>query len=252
MTPSSAPRRRHRDRFDPASWAAILEGPDEEAAGYLFRRGIELAARVCAAARPRGACWLDLGCGTGHLAGLLERQGLRVLAADHDLAMLRFARHAPVPAEVALVAARASELPLRDGTVDGVVAVSLLGCLDDPEAVLRSAARVVRPGGFLVATATSASSLARSAEHAFARVAGGTVAPGAPAIRSYRVAELRRLASQAGFTVQSITGYGLHLQRGRRLLPPARLSRALENRLPAVLERYVARNLLLVARRSGR
>jgi ubiquinone/menaquinone biosynthesis C-methylase UbiE len=87
--------------------------------------------------------------------------------------MLRFARSRVLGADdAALLAGDAPSLPLADRTLDGVVAVSLLGCVADAGVVLREIARVLRPGGLLIATVTSRSSLLRRAEHLAALLNG--------------------------------------------------------------------------------
>jgi SAM-dependent methyltransferase len=46
-------------------------------------------------------------------------------------------------------------LPLADGSLDGVAAVNCLYFLDDPVAAVREARRVLRPGGLFVASSPS-------------------------------------------------------------------------------------------------
>jgi demethylmenaquinone methyltransferase/2-methoxy-6-polyprenyl-1,4-benzoquinol methylase len=93
---------------------------------------------------PAGSRVLDLACGTGDLAALAQRAGLRALGADLSSGMLA-ARHPGVPA----VQADATALPLPEGTVDGVVCGFALRNFADLFGSLREAARVLRPGGRL-------------------------------------------------------------------------------------------------------
>jgi len=94
-----------------------------------------------------GALVLDLGCGTGSLLDPLRRRGYRPLGLDvrpEGLASVR----ARDP-DAWLVQAEADHLPLRDGSVDAVVALDVLEHVDD-RAVLAEVSRVLRPGGLLV------------------------------------------------------------------------------------------------------
>ncbi|WP_079406666.1 class I SAM-dependent methyltransferase [Streptomyces sp. 3211] len=129
---------------------------DAEAEAYDATRGgtprAEAAAEAVLGLLPAHArTLLDLGCGTGIVTGLLNRPGLRVLGADASHAMAATALRRGVP--VAL--ADAARLPVRSRSLDAVSAVWLLHLLREPglvPAVIAEAARVLRPGGVLLAT----------------------------------------------------------------------------------------------------
>jgi demethylmenaquinone methyltransferase / 2-methoxy-6-polyprenyl-1,4-benzoquinol methylase len=86
---------------------------------------------------------VDLACGTGDLIRLAEHERYRVIGVDFALNMLRSARGVSAP----LVEADAARLPLSDGSVDGIVSGFALRNFTDLAAVLREAARVLRPVG---------------------------------------------------------------------------------------------------------
>jgi ubiquinone/menaquinone biosynthesis C-methylase UbiE len=106
------------------------------------RRSLALAAL-----RP-GERVLIPGCGTGldfeHLP-----DGVRVVAGDVAPGMVRAARARAeslgLDAEVGALDAHRLDLP--DGSVDAVLLHLLLAVVPDPEAAIREAARVLRPGG---------------------------------------------------------------------------------------------------------
>jgi len=108
---------------------------------------------------------LDLGCGTGHAAGILAAmagQGL-ILGLDHSEIMLarasRHNRHAVRQGRVHLVRGRIDALPWRDNTIDKILAVHIVYFAG--EAGVREARRVLRPGGRIAIVATDRSAMTR-------------------------------------------------------------------------------------------
>jgi SAM-dependent methyltransferase len=94
----------------------------------------------------------DVGCGPGAFAEALTARGAEVTAIDSSPAMLAAVAARGLGCE--LVEADALALPLADGSHDAACLVQVLEYLDDPVAALREAARVVRPGGVVLAADT--------------------------------------------------------------------------------------------------
>ena len=113
-----------------------------------------------------GATVVDVGCGTGDLCDVLVAAGHRPVGVDVSAGMLARA-HTAAP----LVRADALTLPVPDGTVDGVVTGFALRNLVDLDRFFRECARIVQPGGRVVAleTAEPASALARAGHHVWFR-----------------------------------------------------------------------------------
>jgi SAM-dependent methyltransferase len=95
-----------------------------------------------------GPTVVELGVGTGLIAAGLRRLGIDVAGFDLSGAMLREAIDR-LGSRVAM--ADVDCLPLADDTVDTAIFVWVLQLVPDPIATLGEAARIVRPGGRVVA-----------------------------------------------------------------------------------------------------
>jgi ubiquinone/menaquinone biosynthesis C-methylase UbiE len=107
-------------------------------------------ALVAASPVPVAGCRaLDVGAGAGASSRALTRAGARVVAVDVAAAMLAVDRVRRPPA----VLADAQALPFGADRFDLAVAACSLTHVPDPVAGLREVARVVRPGGVVLADA---------------------------------------------------------------------------------------------------
>jgi SAM-dependent methyltransferase len=107
--------------------------------------------RVLAARRPRTV--LEVGGGQGELAERMQRElGATVTFVDQSERMVELARgRGIVDARVGDV----QELPFADGAFDTVVAAWMLYHVPDVDRAVAEIARVLRPGGALVAVTNS-------------------------------------------------------------------------------------------------
>lgn len=92
---------------------------------------------------------VDVGAGSGEPARWMQRAGLRVTCVDLDPHILA---HAPTDAR--RLVARADALPFPNATFGGAFTRFLLQHVPDPQAVVSEMARVVRPGGLVLAMDT--------------------------------------------------------------------------------------------------
>lgn len=102
---------------------------------------------------PPGRSWLDVGCGTGSLSGVILRAAApaRVVAVDRSAAYLAAARRGLSGDRLAVAVGNAGALPFAPQRFDAVVSGLLLNFLPDPEAALRGMVRAARPGGMVSA-----------------------------------------------------------------------------------------------------
>lgn len=91
-----------------------------------------------------GSC-LEIGCGTGVHAGRVRDLGWTPVGVDLSAGMLRHAR-----GRLPVAHGDAERLPVRDGSVPAVLAMMVHTDMPGYPAVLREAARVLRPGGVFV------------------------------------------------------------------------------------------------------
>jgi SAM-dependent methyltransferase len=110
------------------------------------------AAIIAAVAAARPSRVLEVGCGWGELARRIAGEvDTDVIATDLSPHMVELARAGGVAAEVADV----QDLPFADGNFDVAVAAWMLYHVPDRDRALSELARVLRPGGRLVATTNS-------------------------------------------------------------------------------------------------
>jgi SAM-dependent methyltransferase len=141
---------------DPAGVAAEYaseRGLEGRRAAYRYAKGPdarEMALAAVAEAAPAEV--LEVGCGPGELAvEIVSRTGARVRALDLSPRMVELALGRGVDARVGDV----QELPFDDGAFDCAVAAWMLYHVPDVDRALSELARVLRPGGRLVAVTNS-------------------------------------------------------------------------------------------------
>jgi SAM-dependent methyltransferase len=160
-----------------------LNDPDLVREEYASEQGLE-ARRSLYEGRigpdPREVMWaeivapspsrvLEVGPGPGEVSERIQRElGARVVAVDVSERMVELARRRGVDARVGDV----EELPFADDEFDLVVAAWVLFHLPDLDRGLAEIARVLRPGGRLVAVTNSEHHLGEARSHAGFSMAG--------------------------------------------------------------------------------
>jgi SAM-dependent methyltransferase len=145
-------------RFDDPQFVreqyATEDGLAARAALYLYGGGTDGRDVVVEELRRRAPRRvLEVGCGWGELAERIEREiGCEIVATDQSKRMVELSRERGLDARVADV----QSLPFPDGEFDAAVAAWMLYHVADLDRGLGELARVLRPGGFLVAATNAA------------------------------------------------------------------------------------------------
>jgi SAM-dependent methyltransferase len=170
--------------------------PDLVGPRHHYRVG--LMARVLAARCPPPAAprVLDAGAGRGTLAARLAAAGYQVTALDESAAFLAYARQRWTAQRLRLVRGDVGRLPFAAAAFDAAVCGEVLEHLADDVAAVTELARVLRPGGVLVATVPAGARaydwLDRWAGHA----------------RRYEPAQLAARLAAGGFAVERLVRWG--------------------------------------------
>lgn len=122
---------------DVADWyeTEFLAGPDLIGVNDQLRRLLGPGDGPC----------LEIGCGTGARASVVAGLGRTPIGVDLSAGMLRY-----TPGRLPAVRGDATRLPFASGSLPAAVAVMIHTDVPDYPAVLREAARVLRPGGVFV------------------------------------------------------------------------------------------------------
>ncbi|HJX51272.1 MAG TPA: class I SAM-dependent methyltransferase [Polyangia bacterium] len=113
-------------------------------------------ALACYGLGPPGR-FLDVGCGSGWVAGALQRCGYSVVGVDTATVLVQKA-HQRFPG-IDFVAGRIDQLPPDLGPFNGVGFFDVIEHLDDPISLMRSALAHAAPGALVMATVPALRSL---------------------------------------------------------------------------------------------
>jgi ubiquinone/menaquinone biosynthesis C-methylase UbiE len=213
-----------------AGWYADDRRPTLEADNLLARR--RLAGEMIAAAVGPPARILDVGCGTGDMAGWLMKRGYRVAGVDIAEPMVLRARERWPEGQFEV--GDGERLPFDNASFDAVVCLGVIEYLDADGRALAEIRRVLKPGGAAVISTPSCISplyhldrLVLIAEEAAKplfyaakyRLRGRRVPPEPPSadvtIRRYRRGPWLRLLRSAGLEPEDWVCHGWGWYRSR-------------------------------------
>lgn len=102
---------------------------------------------------PQGLAWLDAGCGTGALTGLIfdRMNPIEVAGIDPSDGFLDVARRTLTDERASFAIASAEAIPHGDGRFDAVVSGLVFNFVPNKPAALSEMRRIARPGGTIAA-----------------------------------------------------------------------------------------------------
>jgi 2-polyprenyl-3-methyl-5-hydroxy-6-metoxy-1,4-benzoquinol methylase len=155
----------------------------------------------------------------------LRRRGYEVVGLDGSQAMLR--ECGTNDPELRVIRADVEAVPVRSGHFDFVLGIEVLRYLPRVSACLREMARVLRPGGVCLVTATPVFNL--NGYWLVNRVATALPVPGFTRLRQYflRSSDLRREMMAAGFQSAEVRGVYFGPVNWVERLAPGAVSRTL-------------------------
>lgn len=244
-----------KEKFDPEQWSAIYTSSKRNNKDFIFKHGSELVEDICSKMSRSNELWLDIGCGIGHLAAKLSEMGLSVMGLDHDTKMIEFAskcflRHR-IANRVAFITAKAESLPFVDNAADGIVAVSLMGCLSSPDKFFQEIYRVLRKNGFAIITFTNRTSLLIKINWCLNRALHMIRKPANSdgQYRVYACTEVVDKLQKVGFRVLNTRFYNFFLSFGNWMIPPKGLAIYCEGLNKYKVSHRLGGNFIIVARK---
>lgn len=166
----------------------------------------------------RGKDLVEVGCGTGLLLGRAAAMGRSAIGVDLSRGMLEQAR----ARGLTVVQGSATELPLADASCDVAFSFKVLAHVADPARALAEMARVVRPGGWVLAELYNARSLRRLVK--------ALKPPSKISATAHDTAVLTRYDDPAAIRRMLPPGLAWETSRGIRILTPV----AAVHRVPVV------------------
>ncbi|HUM05571.1 MAG TPA: class I SAM-dependent methyltransferase [Terriglobales bacterium] len=136
-------------------WARFYEDPKPAtltAQNLVSRRRFTL--EMVESRLAPGSKILDVGCGTGHLAGALMQRGYDAWGVDFSEGMVQYAavHYRADRFQVGDI----ERIPFPDNTFDGIVCLGVMEYLSSDEKALREMWRVLKPGGVAIITTPNA------------------------------------------------------------------------------------------------
>ncbi len=132
-------------------FAQVADQWDEIRAGYFTEHMRDAA--IAKAHLPENAVVADVGTGTGFVAHGLAQRAAHVIGFDASPDMLAVARrNLSNLRNVEFREAAGDQLPVPDGTFDGVFANMFLHHAPDPAKTIKELARTLKPGGAICIT----------------------------------------------------------------------------------------------------
>ncbi|MCB2171309.1 class I SAM-dependent methyltransferase [archaeon] len=145
---------------------------------------------------------LDVGCGTGMLAGLLSEAGYKVVGIDLSDVAVQKCRARGIEAYQQDLA---EKLQFSDNTFDCILMSEVIEHLVDPIQVLKELRRVLKINGVMVITTPNSSFITRRFRYLIGK--SSTETQNFSHLRFFSADFLKRVVTSAGFSIVHFLGY---------------------------------------------
>jgi SAM-dependent methyltransferase len=158
---------------------------------------------------PKGARWLDVGCGTGAFTGQAARDAAprSIVGVDPAPAQIEYARREAAAKGATFEVADATALPFPEGAFDVVASALVYNFIPDRPKALAEMRRVLAPGGMVAAYIWEREPVDRSPhapmEQGMVRIGAGYLKP--PVAPEGTPDGLKRALAHAGFRDVDVT-----------------------------------------------
>lgn len=243
-----------RKTFQPSAWHNLYHRPDPSPSQQLFRRVSEEVFLTAEPFLEKKQLWVDLGCGTGELCSQLANSSVEVIGIDLDPAMLHWAgQHVANNSPFHLLTATTTDIPVASDSVDGVVAASLTGCLEEIVPFWCELSRVLVPGGHAVVSFTNKRStlLALTSQWRRLNKLKDINHPCHGHFQRYRMDEIIQTASNYGLQTISNRYFNCFADFTNWSLPPVWLARKFEACSPQIVQQRICRSFVITFRKAN-
>ena len=151
---------------------------------------------------------LDLGCGSGEQMKYFIPKCRYVYGLDYSRQMIQEAKkelHLFPKKKYRLILADAHHIPLKNHTINIVIAMGLLDYVNSPKIVIKECSRILKPNGILVASIPKQPSLFSLLRTPFGNTLRKYIFHLPPIQNTITKKNLHQLFISHGFTVQTIT-----------------------------------------------
>lgn len=174
--------------MEKAEYDTIFRNEDNH---FFYTSTHYLVTRLAKKYFPKQAKVLDIGCGTGRLAQLLNKRGFKVIGLDSETKAIKYSKSRHVSAKLGTI----QKMPFKSNSFAAATCIDVLvhKSIKDDRDALKRIHRILKPNGYLIIR-VSANPWLKQAHDKFVH-----------SVRRYTREQLEKKLTQAGFETIKIT-----------------------------------------------
>lgn len=157
-------------------------------------------------ASPRANSWLDVGCGSGEILSVVKKKGWKTIGLELSIQDIEFGKK-----QFGVDIRKQTLEEFATGTNEKFDVVSFFGvihCVPEPKALVECAAKLLNPGGILVAELSHHESLEAAAVQTFPHNPSRSFYNGTTTIQYFTTDSASLMFASAGLKPESVWFYG--------------------------------------------